>query len=211
MRAISISAIALVWSAAVGMAQDTTHTAPKEQTLAGWHGFQALHIDFGGGNVPSGNRHVGVAVIRLTAAFSALPAWSFSWFGQEGLGQSTSFNAPGLEGYYPDLLQSVNGLGVERRWNNTRALHPYVGASTGTVTNSFDHSYFLGSPSQQPSDEKQSTPFLGINAGAELNIAHWVRLSVAVGYRAASKYTWSHGSLVNSGQTVTTLIEFGKF
>lgn len=211
MRILSMSAAAVLFVATVATAQDTTRTAPKEQTVAGWHGFQALHLDFGGASSPTGNGGLTLAVARLTAAFSPLPEWSFSWVDQEGYGHAGSYTVPGSDGFRPPMYQSVQGLAVERRWNNTRAIHPLIAVSAGTITNSFDYAYYFGDSSEVQRDEKKSTPYLALDVGAELNIAHWLRFSVSAGIRNAAKYTFSTGSMRNDGVTVTSLFEFGKF
>jgi hypothetical protein len=88
------------------------------------------------------------AVTCLTAAFSPLPKWSFSWVDQEGYGHPGSYTVPASNGFHPPMTQSVQGLAVERRWNNTRALHPFVAVSAGSITNSFDYIYYAGDSSR---------------------------------------------------------------
>jgi len=214
MRTLSISLVtlALVTMAAVaGRAQDTAHKGSAEQTLAGWHGFQALHFDLGGSSAPGPGESVPLSVVRITAAFSRIPDWSISWFDSEGFGKTTDYIAPGSNGFHPALSQSVQGVSLERRWSNRRAIHPLAGASTGTIRNSFDYTVYSAGSSEDHHDERRSTPFVAVNAGGELNVAHWLRLSISAGYRFASSYTWSTGSMRNSGAGVMTLLEFGKF
>jgi hypothetical protein len=211
MRIVSISAAALVFLAAIAAGQDSTRQAAKEQTLSGWHGFQALHFDLGGASVPGDGRTMTLAVVRVSAAFTPLPDWSLSWSDQEGFGRTSSYTVPGSGGFHPSLSQSVQGLSLQRRWKNTRGLHPVAGASVGLITNSFDYSLYFGSDSEDRQDEKHSNSYLSVEAGVESNVAHWFRISVSAGYRMASNYTWSTGSMRNSGATITSLFEFGKF
>jgi hypothetical protein len=211
MRILSMSAVAVLFVATVAAAQDTARNAPKEQTLAGWHGFQALHVDFGGVSRSTVDSGLTLGVARLTAAFSSLPQWSFSFLDQEGYGQRGSYTVPNSGGYQPPMYQSIQGLAAEHRWNNRRAIHLFAAVSAGSITNSFEYYHDSAGVRENHRDEKKSTPYLAMDVGGELNIAHWIRYSISVGYRNAAKYTFSTGSMRNDGVTVTSLIELGKF
>jgi hypothetical protein len=206
----------ILWLSFAGVAgtQDTTSTASKPQTLFGLSFLKAAHFDLGAGAVPYLRYGSGQTTqIRVSMVFNALPDWTFA-VGSGGIivGDTTSYVAPGSNGYHPFLGENTTGVEVQRRWNPSALFHPMATVGLGTLRESYQYVHFStdgGSTSHR--DNPLTTTYFDVAAGGELNLTGWMRLTPTAGYRQAAAYALPTGTMRNSGLTITSLLEFGRF
>jgi hypothetical protein len=223
--ALSLAVVCLSatpFSHAVGQsARDGDSTVAQPKPSHGFLGTRigAAHVAWGTSRAPYlGKQLDGRAnEFRFGLTPTFLPDWTFA-FGASAVGNTrgTAYyvqSCSGGLGCYPKVFAETHEYEVQRRWRRNRSLHPIAIVGGGTLITLYRY------PSRKPSevfggyqtDSLQRKRFVRSAAGIELSPTRWVHAMGSVGYRLASGRTIPNGTSVNSGPTITALLEFGRF
>ena len=157
---------------------------------------------------------------RLGFTLPQLPQWAFAYAagGAKGPRDSASFFVPtcvkGLfevmpgtpvTGCHPDIPATSDAFEVQYRWNHTRSVHPLASVALGRVETGYDLIRGKGIRF----DSAQSSRFVTVGGGGELNLARWLHVTAIAGYRQSFGRSNTVGIAMSSGFTLTSLLVVG--
>jgi hypothetical protein len=206
-RLSGLLALAMLASPALSQQADTSKRPPRP------YGIAHAHLGMGGGRVPYLGDAIGgrTSEFRLGFAFNAFPQWTVALAANSMMNGGADYYVQACAsrlGCKPNVRVSTDGLEVQRRWWNDRAIHPVATVSTGTLMTSYSYNNDL--ISDIVVDSVQTLRYVSVGAGIEGNAGRWIHGAVIAGYRATGGHTIPRATSSNTGPTLLWLVEIGR-
>lgn len=184
-------------------------------------GTGCVHVALGRSQAPYQGRSAHPTdEIRLGFALPEFPAWSFAYAADNAKGprDSASYFAPrcvksifeiapgtSATGCHPEITARSDAVEVQYRWGPAQSVHPVASVALGKVTAGYD----LVRGAGYRLDSAQSSPFVTIGGGGEVNLSRWLHITAIAGYRQLFAQSSARGIVTGSGFTLTSLVVVG--
>jgi hypothetical protein len=194
----------------VASGQDTT------RTLFAMLPFRGAHIAFGPGTMPyldDASPRGASAQVKLMVTLKRFPDWSFGVSSTAiAEGDTTAYVAAGTSpAIHPHLNSHAGAIEVQRRWTQSKLIHPIVGASVGSIRNNYFYHEFANGRATHHEEQIETTGFVQIAGGLEMNLTRWMRGNGMLGYRSGGRMTIPEANGDNGGVTFFLNLALGKF